>query len=72
MAVVPGPCTDVAGSQRVLQGTWQVASFTRIQLMRACIDIMNTGYNYLDLTPKDRDEGDRGQFWVRRHNENED
>jgi predicted dithiol-disulfide oxidoreductase (DUF899 family) len=40
--------------------------------MRACIDIMNTGYNYLDLTPKDRDEGDRGQFWVRRHNENED
>jgi hypothetical protein len=52
MAVVPGPCTDVAGSQRVLQGTRQVASFTRIQLMRAGIDLMNTAYNYLDLTPK--------------------
>ena len=46
---MPGPCTDVAGSQRVLQGTRQVASFTRIQLMRAGADLMNTAYNYLDL-----------------------
>jgi hypothetical protein len=56
MAAVPGPCTDVAGSQRVLQGTRQVASFTRIQLMRAGADLMNTAYNYLDLTPKGRDK----------------
>ena len=35
------------------------------------IDLMNTAYNYLDLTPKGRDEGGRGQFWVRRHNEYE-
>src|SRR5437762_13638719 len=41
MAFVPGPCTDVAGGQRVLQRTRQVASFTRIQLMRAGIDLMN-------------------------------
>ena len=41
MAVVPGPYTDVAGSQRHLQETRQVASFTRIQLMRAGIDLMN-------------------------------
>lgn len=33
------------------------------------IDLMNTMYNYLDLTPKGRDEGDRGQYWVRRHDE---
>ena len=51
MAVVPGPYTDVAGSQRLLQETRQVASFTRIQLIRAGIDLMNTAYNYLDLAP---------------------
>jgi len=33
------------------------------------IDLMNTAYNYLDLTPKGRDEGGRGQFWVRRRDE---
>lgn len=63
MAVVPGPCTDVAGSHGVLQGTRQVASFTRIQLMRAGIELMNTAYNYTDLMPKGRDERGRGQFW---------
>ena len=33
------------------------------------IDLMNTAYNYLDLTPKGRDEGDKGPFWVKRHDE---
>jgi predicted dithiol-disulfide oxidoreductase (DUF899 family) len=33
------------------------------------IDIVNTAYNYMDLLPKGRDEGDRTQFWVRRHDE---
>jgi predicted dithiol-disulfide oxidoreductase (DUF899 family) len=33
------------------------------------IDLLNTAYNYLDLTSKGRDEGGRGQFWVRRHDE---
>ena len=33
------------------------------------IDLMNTAYNYLDLTPKGRDEGDAPQRWVRRHDE---
>jgi predicted dithiol-disulfide oxidoreductase (DUF899 family) len=33
------------------------------------IDIVNSAYNYLDLTPKGRDEGGRTQFWVRRHDE---
>jgi predicted dithiol-disulfide oxidoreductase (DUF899 family) len=33
------------------------------------IDILNTAYNYLDLAPKGRDEGDRNQYWVRRHDE---
>ena len=72
MAVVPGPYTDVAGSRRHLQETRQVASFTRIQLIRAGIDLMNTAYNYLDVTLNGGDEGGRGQFWVRRHNEYED
>jgi len=35
------------------------------------IDLVNTAYNYLDLVPKGRDEGDRNQFWVRRHDEYE-
>jgi len=35
------------------------------------IDLVNTAYNYLDLVPKGRDEGDRGPFWVRRHDEYE-
>jgi predicted dithiol-disulfide oxidoreductase (DUF899 family) len=33
------------------------------------IDLLNTAYNYIDLTPKGRDEGGRNQFWVRRHDE---
>jgi predicted dithiol-disulfide oxidoreductase (DUF899 family) len=33
------------------------------------IDLVNTAYNYLDLVPKGRGEGDRGQSWVRRHDE---
>jgi len=36
------------------------------------IDLMNTAYNYIDLTPKGRDEGERTQYWVRRHDEYED
>jgi len=35
------------------------------------IDILNTDYNLLDLTPKGRDEAGRGPFWVRRHDEYE-
>jgi predicted dithiol-disulfide oxidoreductase (DUF899 family) len=33
------------------------------------IDMMNADYQYLDLVPKGRDEGGRGPFWVRRHDE---
>ena len=33
------------------------------------IDLMSADYNYLDLVPKGRDEGGRGPFWVRRHDE---
>jgi predicted dithiol-disulfide oxidoreductase (DUF899 family) len=33
------------------------------------IDLMNAAYNYLDLVPKGRDEGKRGPFWLRRHDE---
>lgn len=33
------------------------------------IDMMNTAYHYLDIVPKGRDEGGRGQYWVRRHDE---
>jgi predicted dithiol-disulfide oxidoreductase (DUF899 family) len=36
------------------------------------IDLQNTAYNYIDLTPKGRDENDRGQSWVRRHDEYKD
>jgi predicted dithiol-disulfide oxidoreductase (DUF899 family) len=35
------------------------------------IDLMCTDYNYLDLTPKGRDEGGRGPYWVKRHDEYE-
>jgi predicted dithiol-disulfide oxidoreductase (DUF899 family) len=33
------------------------------------IDMLNTAYHYIDLTPKGRDEGDTPQRWVRRHDE---
>jgi predicted dithiol-disulfide oxidoreductase (DUF899 family) len=33
------------------------------------IDLLNTAYNYLDLVPKGRDEGDEGLSWLRRHDE---
>jgi predicted dithiol-disulfide oxidoreductase (DUF899 family) len=39
------------------------------------IDQMNAAYNYLDLTPKGRDEGGHEggpQFWVHRHDEYRD
>jgi predicted dithiol-disulfide oxidoreductase (DUF899 family) len=35
------------------------------------IDLLNTDYNLLDLTPRGRDEGGRGPYWVRRHDEYE-
>jgi predicted dithiol-disulfide oxidoreductase (DUF899 family) len=33
------------------------------------IDMLSVDYNFLDLAPKGRDEGERGPFWVRRHDE---
>ena len=33
------------------------------------IDMFNTAYNYLDIVPKGRDEGGRGPYWIRRHDE---
>ncbi len=33
------------------------------------IDLVNTAYNYLDLTPKGRNESQGNQFWIRRHDE---
>jgi predicted dithiol-disulfide oxidoreductase (DUF899 family) len=33
------------------------------------IDMMSADYQYLDLVPKGRDEGGRGPYWVRRHDE---
>jgi len=33
------------------------------------IDAFSVDYQYLDLTPKGRDEGGRGPSWVRRHDE---
>jgi predicted dithiol-disulfide oxidoreductase (DUF899 family) len=33
---------------------------------------LNIHYHYLDMVPKGRDEGGRGPFWVRRHDEYSD
>jgi len=33
------------------------------------IDMLSVDYQYLDLVPKGRDEGSRGPYWVRRHDE---
>ena len=34
------------------------------------IDLLNSAYNYIDLTPRGRDEeGRQPQYWVRRHDE---
>ena len=36
------------------------------------LDMMNTAYHYLDLTPKGRDEGDGIMAWLRRNDEYKD
>lgn len=36
------------------------------------IDILNGAYNYIDLTPKGRDEDGKGMHWLRRHDQYED
>ncbi len=36
------------------------------------IDLMNGGYNYIDLTPKGRDEGEGIMAWLRRRDQYED
>jgi len=33
------------------------------------IEALNLDYRYLDVVPKGRDEGGRGPFWVKRHDE---
>ena len=33
------------------------------------IDMLSVDYHYLDIVPKGRDEGGRGPYWVRRHDE---
>ena len=33
------------------------------------IEALNLDYKYLDVVPKGRDEGGRGPFWVKRHDE---
>ena len=35
------------------------------------LDMMNVGYQYLDIVPKGRDEGDNGVMWLRRRDEYE-
>jgi predicted dithiol-disulfide oxidoreductase (DUF899 family) len=36
------------------------------------IDLLNGAYNYIDLTPKGRDEGGKGMSWLRRRDQYED
>jgi predicted dithiol-disulfide oxidoreductase (DUF899 family) len=36
------------------------------------IDLLNAAYNYIDLTPKGRDEGTQIMSWLRRHDQYED
>ena len=36
------------------------------------IDLLNGAYNYIDLTPKGRDEGERIMSWLRRRDQYED
>jgi predicted dithiol-disulfide oxidoreductase (DUF899 family) len=36
------------------------------------VDLVNGAYHWIDLTPKGRDEGERIQSWLRRHDQYED
>ena len=36
------------------------------------IDLVNGAYHYIDLTPKGRDEGERIQSWLKRHDQYQD
>ena len=33
------------------------------------LDMLNVAYHYLDITPKGRNEGENGAFWVKRRDE---
>jgi predicted dithiol-disulfide oxidoreductase (DUF899 family) len=35
------------------------------------IDVLNGAYNYIDLTPKGRDEDGKGMYWLRRRDQYE-
>jgi predicted dithiol-disulfide oxidoreductase (DUF899 family) len=47
----------------------EVGAFHTYSTYARGIDMLNADYHYLDLTPKGRNEGDKGPFWVRRHDE---
>src|SRR5579871_1037245 len=66
--ITPPPNTEAAGIS-VFSKDASGKVFHTYSTYRRGIDMMNTAYHYLDLTPKGRDEAGRGdpQFWVRRH-----
>jgi predicted dithiol-disulfide oxidoreductase (DUF899 family) len=33
------------------------------------LDMLNVAYHYLDITPRGRNEGENGAFWVHRRDE---
>jgi predicted dithiol-disulfide oxidoreductase (DUF899 family) len=64
-SISPG-MTDREGTS-VFYKDEQGAVFHTYSTYARGIDMTNTAYHYIDLTPKGRDEGDTPQSWVRHH-----
>jgi predicted dithiol-disulfide oxidoreductase (DUF899 family) len=64
----PEDMTDLVGISAFLKAEDGRTYHTYSTYSRG-VDLLNGAYNYIDLTPKGRDEGGNTQFWVRRHDE---
>jgi predicted dithiol-disulfide oxidoreductase (DUF899 family) len=64
-SLTPG-MTDREGTS-VFYKDEQGAVFHTYSTYARGIDMTNTAYHYIDLTPKGRDEGGTPQSWVRHH-----
>jgi predicted dithiol-disulfide oxidoreductase (DUF899 family) len=71
-AIQPTPGTDAPGVS-VFYRDQSGRVFHTYSAYARGIDLLNAAYNYLDLTPRGRDEAGQKnpQFWVRRRDEYE-
>ena len=63
----PGDETDLPGISVFIKSNGKI--YHSYSTFGRGIDLLNGAYNYMDLTPKGRDEGGRSMFWLKRRDE---